>query len=275
VLAAANGQEALEELAMEPADLVLTDLLMPVMDGLELLRALRHNYPQLPVVLMTASGSEELAVQALEEGAASYVPKRALTLRLTDTLKRVHAASRIEHHHSALSKRLTAQVFSFAFENDPDLVLALPPYLKPHLAATGLSDDLVQLRTLMALEEALTNAIYHGNLEVGSDSKEKGADEFYRVAEKRAQESPYCDRRIEVDVLLTPDQAQFVVRDQGRGFDSATLPDHRDPANLDRPFGRGIRLMRTFMDEVCYNPIGNEVTMVKRPVPKAAGEPQS
>ena len=56
---------------------------------------------------------------------------------------------------------------------------------------------------------------------------------------------------------------RYVIRDEGPGFDPATLPDPTDPANLDRPCGRGLLLMRTFMDDVGYNRSGNEVTLIK------------
>ena len=55
----------------------------------------------------------------------------------------------------------------------------------------------------------------------------------------------------------------YVIRDEGPGFDVSGLPDPTDPANLDRPCGRGMLLMRTFMDNVIYNDRGNEVTLFK------------
>jgi anti-sigma regulatory factor (Ser/Thr protein kinase) len=58
-------------------------------------------------------------------------------------------------------------------------------------------------------------------------------------------------------------RAAVVVRDEGPGFDPARIPDPTDPDNLERLTGRGILLMRTFMDEIRYNDAGNEVTMVK------------
>jgi anti-sigma regulatory factor (Ser/Thr protein kinase) len=54
------------------------------------------------------------------------------------------------------------------------------------------------------------------------------------------------------------------VRDEGRGFDPATLPDPLDPAQLETTTGRGLLLIRTFMDEVSFNATGNEITIVKR-----------
>src|SRR3954465_11873932 len=53
---ASGGPEALEMLASDPPDVVLTDMLMPEMDGLQLVQAIRSKYPMVPVILMTAHG---------------------------------------------------------------------------------------------------------------------------------------------------------------------------------------------------------------------------
>jgi len=63
---------------------------------------------------------------------------------------------------------------------------------------------------------------------------------------------------------LTKDEATFIIRDEGAGFDPNDLPDPTAPENLIRASGRGILLIRTFMDDVCFNDKGNEITMVKR-----------
>ena len=54
-----------------------------------------------------------------------------------------------------------------------------------------------------------------------------------------------------------------MIRDEGPGFDPASIPNPTDPEYLERPSGRGMLLMRSFMDELTYNDTGNEVTMVK------------
>src|SRR5205807_817483 len=64
---AANGQEALQAIRRDPPDLVLTDLDMPGMNGLELVETLRREHSSLPVILITQYGSEEIAVQALQK----------------------------------------------------------------------------------------------------------------------------------------------------------------------------------------------------------------
>lgn len=73
--AAASGAEALERLASVPVDLVLTDLKMPGMSGLDLLKRVRAEYPEVIVVLITAFGAVETAVEAMRSGAYDYVTK--------------------------------------------------------------------------------------------------------------------------------------------------------------------------------------------------------
>src|SRR5260370_2199043 len=75
---AGNGVEALAAMAQHMPDIVLTDMLMPEMDGLELVQTIRVKYPRVPVILMTAHGSEDVAIQALRKQAASYVPTNTL-----------------------------------------------------------------------------------------------------------------------------------------------------------------------------------------------------
>lgn len=75
VLEAKDGREALEVLRREEVDLILTDFKMPAMDGMDLLKASRLIRPNVDVVLMTAHGTIEMAVEAMKEGAYDFIPK--------------------------------------------------------------------------------------------------------------------------------------------------------------------------------------------------------
>jgi len=72
---AQNGAEAIEKIEKEIFDLVLTDLKMPEMDGLELLKNIKGTRPEVMVILMTAYGSIETAVEAMKMGADDYITK--------------------------------------------------------------------------------------------------------------------------------------------------------------------------------------------------------
>ncbi|HFE62883.1 MAG TPA: response regulator, partial [Caldithrix sp.] len=75
ILLASNGGEAVKILNQETVHLVLTDLKMPEMNGLELLHHIRDNYKNIPVILMTAYGTAENAVEAMKMGAYDYILK--------------------------------------------------------------------------------------------------------------------------------------------------------------------------------------------------------
>ncbi len=271
VVYADNGLTALAAMKQERPSLVLTDLQMPGMDGLQLVAAIGNQHPLVPVVLMTAHGSEEVALQALRRGAASYVPKKCLAGALCETLEQVLEAAQANYHDQRLAEGVLHREARYLLENDMALVRALVARMQRELAGMKVGEASGRVHTSIALHEALTNALYHGNLELDSDLREQDQDTYWKLAEERCAQPPYRDRRIHVTARLSRSEVVYVVRDQGPGFDRSLLPDPTDLANLERPSGRGLLLIRTFMDEVHFNEAGNEITVVKRWAP-AAGQ---
>lgn len=264
VLYAEDGAAALKSVEENLPDVVVTDMVMPHLDGLQLVEAMKHDFPLIPVIIMTAVGTEETAVQALKRGAASYVTKRRLAQDLLETVRMVLQAADDERNVSRLLVHRTRQAeFKFVLENELPLLAASVTYLQQTMRAMGLFDEAERLRIGVALEEVLLNAMFHGNLELSSSLREDDKPTYHELARTRAKEPPYCDRRIFMDVLLSPVGAEFKVRDQGPGFNPRELPDPTDPANLHRVSGRGLLLMHTFMDSVGFNESGNEVRLTK------------
>ena len=261
---AADGAEALAALARATPAAVITDLQMPGMDGLQLVEEVRSQYPLVPVILMTGCGSEEIAIQALQTGAASYVPKRVLARELLGTLQQVLNAARGGQRQQRLLDSMTYLDCRFALESDPALVPGLVAHLQEHATRLGVCDQTQRIRIGIALEESLLNGLYHGNLELSSDLRQNGDETFERLGQERRRIAPFMHRRLHVHARLSADEANFVIRDEGPGFDVNSLPDPTDPANLERIGGRGLLLIRTFMDSVTHNATGNEITLVKR-----------
>jgi two-component system NtrC family response regulator len=75
VLTASSGSEALDMMGQEPSALVITDLRMPGLSGLELLQKIRLSYPQTSVLMITAFGTVQTAVEAMKAGAYDYITK--------------------------------------------------------------------------------------------------------------------------------------------------------------------------------------------------------
>ncbi|MFP3937405.1 MAG: ATP-binding protein [Phycisphaerae bacterium] len=101
----------------------------------------------------------------------------------------------------------------------------------------GYSDSAV-FAIKLALEEGLNNAIKHGN-------------------------AYDPDKMVELEFDVTPQQASITITDQGQGFDPDSIPDPTVDENLERPCGRGIMLMRAYMDKVEYSGRGNRVRLLK------------
>lgn len=258
-----NGHEALDAVEKSAPDLVVTDLLMPEVDGLELVKTIRNTHPSIPVVLMTSQGNEEIAVEALQSGAASYVPKRRLARSLLGTVRQVLAISGERRSHARLLECSTEMNHSFVLSTDYTLVPPLVIYVQETSTRLGLCNESESLQVGIAMEEVLSNAVYHGNLEISSEMREKHFTEYRALIEERAGRSPYRDRRVFVDLRFRPTHAEFVVRDEGTGFDVATVITTEVP-DVNRLSGRGLFLVRTFMDEVTFNETGNMVTLIKR-----------
>lgn len=272
-VAARGGREALEAIAASPPAAVVTDLQMPGMDGLELVGEIRRLRPEIPVILMTAHGSEEIAIRALRAGAANYVPKRLLASDLAPTLRSVLALAGLDCRRRRVLGESTRCSRSLSLENDPALVPVLVEILQEDLGCLNTCDETALTRAGVALTEAISNALYHGNLEVSSDLRQEDERVFYAEAEARRRLAPYASRRILVRSEIGREAARFVVRDEGPGFDTATLDAPFDPESLTRIGGRGLILIRAFMDEVRHNAQGNEITLVLRRAASPRDEP--
>jgi anti-sigma regulatory factor (Ser/Thr protein kinase) len=154
--------------------------------------------------------------------------------------------------------------FAFVLPNEDAHIPPVVEFLSSVATRMAVCEAMDQMRIGLALEEALVNALYHGNLEIDTDSEDNEQMWRHNVAQGRRCQQPFCDRRIRVLARINPSAAVFVVSDEGHGFDPSQLPDPTDDANLGHSSGRGVFLMRSLMDDVIFNEVGNEVTLIRR-----------
>lgn len=267
-----DGADALEKIEQYRPKLVLTDLYMPQTDGLKLVEETRKRHPELPVVVMTAHGSEQAAVTALRAGAASYVPKQRLAEELAETVRWVLAVRAQHQRHVRVFDFLTRVERTFVLPTQTDLIAPLVTELQADLRRLDVCPEEDLVRFGVAMTEALMNAMIHGNLGLPGRLMEKGLAAFSELVKQRMSCLPYSGREVRLRLEATRQEAVCVIRDEGDGFDPSALPDPTDPEAMLRPHGRGLLLIRTFMDEVRFNDRGNEITLVKRARVENAGE---
>ncbi len=264
VVTVENGKVALEQLLKSKPDVVLTDMQMPEMDGLALVERMTIEYPTIPVIVMTAFGSETTAVTALQRGAASYVPKQDLNKDLVSTVKNVLSVTRMRRETRTMLDSMRRIEAEYVLNNTLEGLDSLISYLKEQLRFIRLLGEADILRVGTAVYEGLVNAIEHGNLEIKSAERDKPSGVYRRMVEERASDPVFRRRHIYLTTALTRTEATFTIRDEGPGFDPSSLPDPTAPENVGKVNGRGMFLIRTFMDEVRFNETGNELTMIKR-----------
>ncbi|MBW2183924.1 MAG: sigma-54-dependent Fis family transcriptional regulator [Deltaproteobacteria bacterium] len=103
---AENGKTALEALKSTPFDILITDIRMPVMDGIELFHRAKEMYPHMPVILFTAYGTIEAAVKALKEGVFHYLEKPVNFDLLNHTVQQALEIQDLEKEIINLRKQL-------------------------------------------------------------------------------------------------------------------------------------------------------------------------
>jgi hypothetical protein len=117
----------------------------------------------------------------------------------------------------------------------------------------------------MALEEALNNAFYHGNLEISSELKEDGGSAFLDLAREREHQDPWSSRHVTVTELVGLFGLWISIEDEGGGFNVEAAFERCNDPELMLSSGRGLLLMKGFSDELFFNNRGNEVTLVLYP----------
>jgi DNA-binding NarL/FixJ family response regulator len=120
---ASNGQEAIAKVAELRPDVVLMDVQMPVMDGVEATRIISGQYPETRVVILTTFDYEEYVFEGVKAGAMGYMLKDTPAPELANTIKRVHAGE--QFIQPAVASKI---LFEFARAGGASRAAAVPDY---------------------------------------------------------------------------------------------------------------------------------------------------
>ncbi|MBN1533204.1 MAG: response regulator [Spirochaetes bacterium] len=248
----------------ETVDLIITDIKLRKMDGIELLRRTSSLDEPIPVLIITGQGNVEDAIKALRYGASDFIRKPFDANEVTSSVREILKRK--------LEKKLSENMAEFMVEeravyhiaSDPAIVNTVSYNLTKNLHPAGLCNNTTAENVSLALQEAISNAIFHGNLEISSNLKEeRGMKGFIEEAESRRQDDCYAHRIVKISYTLRKEYVEYIIEDEGRGFDHNSLPDPRDPENFFKNSGRGLLIIKIHMDEVAWNESGNVIRMKK------------
>jgi two-component system, OmpR family, response regulator len=242
-----NGAEGLEKFESAKWDLVITDVIMPMMNGMELLEHIRKLRPEVPVVVMTVDSTAEKIVSAIRENAFAWF-RKPFTISAVremvdgaleapgrqDDIQVLSAGARWLQLRLRCGPEIASRALRFVREMEP----GLPQADRESVA--------------VAFREILSNAMEHG----GGNNPEV---------------------RVTVTFIRADGALLFLVRDPGLGFSFEKLrhaaisnpPDSPVEHIIERreqgmrPGGFGILMSRLMVDELLYNEKGNEAMLIK------------
>ena len=231
-----SNHRLLTWLSQHPADLVLID----AGDGAhtpEKIFQIRNRFPLMPILLVANGCDRRVLERSIQAGANHFVGDISEPKQVAAVIDRL-LQFRLEHLRYVKVLPHMKTTLRLELPSDLELLGGTVYYLTEELFKHGLI-SLEQINVKIALVEALTNAMEHGN-----------------------KFDP--NKKVYVQADFDYEKAVFDIRDEGEGFDFEGLPDPTQKEFLYKPRGRGVYMMRQFMDEVIFHPPGNRVTLIKR-----------
>ena len=256
---ASSGEDALELLETNDYDFVIMDLMMPGTDGLELLQKIKVMKRDIPVAIITGFGTLDLAIQAIRHGAVDFIKKPFDFGCISQLMAKVFERRKREASYQEALGLLTSG--TFALPNEEVIIESAA-----RIAAKQLEEKPLYDGVYLALIESLTNAMEHGNLEISQAEKVEAtaAGSFEELKRTRLADPVLGGRKLHLRIEASDDAIRFSIRDEGKGFDYRDLPDPTQPENIFNASGRGVLLVQCYMDDVSWNDVGNEITILKK-----------
>jgi len=233
-LTASNGLEALDLLQSEKIDLIITDLMMPEMDGLQFIVQSRKLNPRIPIAVISGYADIKNATFALTRGAFNFITK-PFTIKEVENVVRKGLRLR---ELSLGTDRLLKTIRNRTDITIPSFTHLLPSvslYVLKECQWRGIDNENLLNNISVCIDETLSNALTHGN-----------------------QGNP--DKTIAITLQFDTEKFTFTIQDEGNGFDVKEFDRQLKQNAIDIPNKRGLCIVEYLADEISFNDKGNEVT---------------
>jgi len=236
-ITAIDGADGLEKVKTRKVDLIITDLMMPNMDGFEFIKKIRQINANIPVAVISGHGDVNNVVSALSHGAYNFITKPFTVKEIENVIMRglrLREFSLGTHRLQEGIKNIT----EIEIPNYSHLLASAALYIVRECQWRGIEDEMLLSNISICLDELLNNAHAHGNL----------LDET---------------KKIFLRAVFDAEKLAITVEDEGEGFDCAALAGEFSENAATLPSKRGLFIVNYLMDELIFNEKGTSITMVK------------
>ncbi|MDF1548331.1 MAG: response regulator [Bacteroidales bacterium] len=260
---ASNGEEGLEVYKEYHPDLVISDIQMPKMDGLEMLSQLRSDKSDAIFIITTAFGSEDYAIEALRLGANNYLKKPIDKRSLLGLIKKYKSIVDSRTLAKKAEGRVVEKELKIEFDTHFEHISSIVSQLISEISLK--IDDSDKTNIELGLDELITNSIEHGNLDISYEEKVEAVDKntLVDLYNERLGDPELAKRKVIVNYTQKPGYSEWLITDEGKGFDWKSIPDPTQGAQLMELNGRGIFITNFLFDEMEYLGRGNQVRVRK------------
>ena len=236
-ITAVDGNDGLEKVKTRKVDLIITDLMMPNMDGFEFIKKIRQINANIPVAVISGHGDVNNVVSALSHGAYNFITKPFTIKEIENVVMRglrLREFSLGTHRLQEGIKNIT----QIEIPNYSHLLASAALYIVRECQWRGIEDEMLLSNISICLDELLNNAYAHGNL------MDEGKKIFLRA-------------------VFDAEKLSVTVEDEGEGFDCSALASEFSENAATLPSKRGLFIVNYLMDELLFNERGTSITMVK------------
>ena len=258
-----NGNRALQMHAEYKPDLIISDVRMPEMDGMELLERLRSIEEETIIIIVTGHSNEDLALRSLELGANNYIKKPLNLAELKLIIRRYSNILESKSLSKQLPELIEDRTLTLELPTSTHIISSVIDYFQDKISYFYSAKQMFQIE--LGLTELITNAIEHGNLGISKEDKSQALKDnaLESLYEERLKVPQYAQRTARVIFKQTKTYCSWQIIDQGEGFSWKTLPNPTHLSNIGDLHGRGVFLSRLQFDELEYFGTGNTVLATK------------
>ena len=262
-LEAEDGEVGLEMFKKHKPDLVICDILMPKMNGLELLKTIKEIKSDTYVIIATAHDYEDWVIEALNSGASNYLKKPVTFKELTHILDKYYEIEK--------NKSISKNIMSVVEEKQLILKLKLDIQSIPNIVDYLIKEtgnkikESDRLGFELGLNELIINSVEHGNLEISSEEKQKAFEDnkLLHLYNTKLKEPELANRTITIKLNITKEIIELEITDEGKGFDWRKISNPLTSDNIEKLAGKGVFLSKYYFDELEYKGKGNIVRVIK------------